>query len=68
MNILGERNQVGTLTGVGLPPGALDNEDNGDEEEGTAPKRPPRPLYRRLINYVRQAWTGVKFALGIMPA
>ncbi|XP_026673853.1 cell death regulator Aven-like, partial [Ceratina calcarata] len=62
VNILGERNQVGTLTGVGPPPGALDNEP-GDEEEGTSTKRPPRPLYRRLINYVRQAWTGVKFAL-----
>lgn len=65
MNILGERNQAGTLTGVGPPPGASDPEDLDDEEEGTAPKRPPRPLYRRLFNYVRQAWTGVKFALGI---
>ncbi|KZC08939.1 Kv channel-interacting protein 4 [Dufourea novaeangliae] len=63
VNILGERNQVGTLTGVGPPPGALDDVDQGDEEEGTSTKRPPRPLYRRLINYVRQAWTGVKFAL-----
>ncbi|XP_023248552.1 Kv channel-interacting protein 4-like isoform X2 [Copidosoma floridanum] len=26
-------------------------------------KRPPKPLYRRFINYVREAWTGVKFAL-----
>lgn len=65
VNILGERNQVGTLTGVGPPPGALDSDGQGDEEEGTSTKRPPRPLYRRLINYVRQAWTGVKFALGI---
>ncbi|XP_054005252.1 Kv channel-interacting protein 1, partial [Hylaeus anthracinus] len=63
VNILGERNQVGTLTGVGPPPGAVDNDGQGDEEEGTSPKRPPRPLYRRLINYIRQAWTGVKFAL-----
>lgn len=65
VNILGKRNQAGTLTGVGPPPGTLDNENSGDEEEGTSTKRPPRPLYRRLINYVRQAWTGVKFALGI---
>lgn len=64
VNILGERNQAGTLTGVGPPPGTLDNENVCDEEEGTSTKRPPRPLYRRLINYVRQAWTGVKFALG----
>ncbi|KAL2726940.1 Kv channel-interacting protein 4-like [Vespula squamosa] len=63
VNILGERNQAGTLTGVGPPPGTLDSEGTGDEEEGTSTKRPPRPLYRRLINYVRQAWTGVKFAL-----
>ncbi|XP_076546699.1 uncharacterized protein LOC117611638 [Osmia lignaria lignaria] len=63
VNILGERNQVGTLTGVGPPPEALDNDSQGDEEEGTTIKRPPRPLYRRLINYIRQAWTGVKFAL-----
>nr|XP_012147160.1 PREDICTED: Kv channel-interacting protein 4 [Megachile rotundata] len=63
VNILGERNQVGTLTGVGPPPDALDNDSQGDEEEGTSTKRPPRPLYRRLINYIRQAWTGVKFAL-----
>ncbi|KAL0130029.1 hypothetical protein PUN28_001961 [Cardiocondyla obscurior] len=59
VNILGKRNQAGTLSGVGPPPGTLDNDS---EEEGTS-KRPPRPLYRRLINYVRQAWTGVKFAL-----
>ncbi|XP_050585109.1 Kv channel-interacting protein 1-like, partial [Bombus affinis] len=63
VNILGERNQVGTLTGVGPPPGTLENDGQGDEEEGAPTKRPPRPLYRRLINYVRQAWTGVKFAL-----
>ena len=66
VNILGERNQAGTLTGVGPPPGTSDNEETEDDEEGTAPKRPPRPLYRRFINYVRQAWTGVKFALGIL--
>ncbi|XP_011687680.1 PREDICTED: Kv channel-interacting protein 4 isoform X1 [Wasmannia auropunctata] len=61
VNILGKRNQAGTLSGVGPPPGTLDNDS---EEEGTSTKRPPpRPLYRRLINYVRQAWTGVKFAL-----
>ncbi|OAD54640.1 Calsenilin [Eufriesea mexicana] len=64
VNILGERNQVGTLTGVGPPPGTLDSDGQGDEEEGTSTRRPPRSLYRRLINYVRQAWTGVKFALG----
>ncbi|EFN69361.1 Kv channel-interacting protein 4 [Camponotus floridanus] len=63
VNILGERNQAGTLTGVGRPPGTLDNDSTCDDEEGTSTKRPPRPLYRRLINYVRQAWTGVKFAL-----
>lgn len=63
VNILGRRNQAGTLTGVGPPPGASDEEEGEDEEENT-PKRPPRPLYRRFINYVRQAWTGVKFALG----
>ncbi|XP_029172007.1 uncharacterized protein LOC114941246 [Nylanderia fulva] len=62
VNILGDRNQAGTLTGVGPPPGALDD-STCDDEEGTSTKRPPRPLYRRLINYVRQAWTGVKFAL-----
>ncbi|KAK0074919.1 hypothetical protein PV326_012061 [Microctonus aethiopoides] len=62
VNILGKRNQAGTLTGINPPPGASDDEED-DEEEGV-PKRPPRPLYRRLINYVRQAWTGVKFALG----
>ncbi|XP_034933810.1 Kv channel-interacting protein 1-like [Chelonus insularis] len=61
VNILGERNQAGRLTGVGPPPGTVENDDD-NEEEG-APKRPPRPLYRRFINYVRQAWTGVKFAL-----
>ncbi|RLU25493.1 hypothetical protein DMN91_001649 [Ooceraea biroi] len=64
VNILGARNQAGTLTGVGPPPGTLDNDSTCDKEEGTSTKRhPPRPLYRRLINYVRQAWTGVKFAL-----
>ncbi|XP_011878733.1 PREDICTED: Kv channel-interacting protein 4 [Vollenhovia emeryi] len=63
VNILGKRNQAGTLSGVGPPPRTLDN-DSTCEEEGTSTKRPPpRPLYRRLINYVRQAWTGVKFAL-----
>ncbi|XP_011158065.1 Kv channel-interacting protein 4 isoform X2 [Solenopsis invicta] len=62
VNILGKRNQAGTLSGVGPPPGTLDNDSTCDEE-GTSTKRPPRPLYRRLINYVRQAWTGVKFAL-----
>ncbi|KAG9438135.1 hypothetical protein HZU67_01145 [Apis mellifera carnica] len=53
VNILGERNQVGTLTGVGPPPGALDSDGQGDEEEGTSTKRPPRPLYRRLIDQLR---------------
>lgn len=65
VNILGERNQIGTLSGVGPPPGTSDTDGTGDEEEGNSPRRPPRPLYRRLISYVRQAWTGVKFALGI---
>ncbi|KAF5295259.1 hypothetical protein FQA39_LY13124 [Lamprigera yunnana] len=27
--------------------------------------RSRKPLIRRLINYVREAWTGVKFALGV---
>lgn len=61
-NILGKRNQAGTLTGIGPPPGIAETED--DNEEENAPKKPPRPLYRRFFNYVRQAWTGVKFALG----
>lgn len=60
VNILGKRNQAGTLTGIHPPPGSID--DNEEEEE--TPKKPPRPLYIRLIEYVRQAWTGVKFALG----
>lgn len=62
INILGKRNKAGTLTGIDPPPGVSETEDD-NEEEG-APKKPPRPLYRRFINYVRQAWTGVKFALG----
>ncbi|XP_033221085.1 calsenilin [Belonocnema kinseyi] len=66
VSILGQRNQIGTLSGVGPPPGASESDETGDEEEVNLPKRPPRPLYRRLINYVRQAWTGVKFALADM--
>lgn len=51
--------------GVGPPPGAcLDEAEAEDEEEAEIKRGPPKPLYRRLINYVRQAWTGVKFALG----
>lgn len=35
------------------------------EEELNAQKRRHRgPLYRRFFNYVKEAWTGVKFALG----
>lgn len=64
VNILGERNRLGRLTGVGQPTPTSEDEKTDDEEEGNIPKRPPRPLYRRVINYVRQAWTGVKFALG----
>lgn len=58
VNILGERNQAGTLSGVNLPSGVL---GIGTDDEQKATKR--KPLCKRLINYVRQAWTGVKFAL-----
>ncbi|XP_058792547.1 Kv channel-interacting protein 1-like [Phymastichus coffea] len=61
VNILGERNQAGTLTGVGPPPGFLEEQAAQEEEE--MKRRPPKPLLRRLITYVRQAWTGVKFSL-----
>ncbi|KAF2898535.1 hypothetical protein ILUMI_07640 [Ignelater luminosus] len=41
--------------------------DNSDvEQEASTPvgrHRSHKPLYRRFFNYVRQAWTGVKFAL-----
>ncbi|KAF7994630.1 hypothetical protein HCN44_004102 [Aphidius gifuensis] len=63
VNILGQRNRMGRLTGVGRPSPTSEEEDEDNEEEGNIQKRPPRPLYRRVINYVRQAWTGVKFAL-----
>ncbi|XP_063909390.1 Kv channel-interacting protein 1 isoform X3 [Zophobas morio] len=38
---------------------------NEPQEDTTAIRhhRSRRPLYRRLFNYVREAWTGVKFAL-----
>lgn len=64
VNILGQRNRMGRLTGVGRPSPTSEEEDEDNEEERNIQKRPPRPLYRRVINYVRQAWTGVKFALG----
>lgn len=62
VNILGERNRVGTLTGTGASPVIPDPINDAENED--APKRPPRPLYRRFFSYVRHAWTGVKFALG----
>lgn len=34
------------------------------ESSSTSRHRPHRPLYRRFFSYVREAWTGVKFALG----
>lgn len=64
VNILGQRNRAGRILGIGPPPGAIEETAN-DEEEGEAElKRPPKPLLRRIISYLRDAWTGVKFALG----
>lgn len=60
VHILGERHKLGRLTGITPPPGAVEEE----EEEEEKPKGPPKPLLRRIIEYVREAWTGVKFALG----
>lgn len=34
------------------------------ESSSSLRHRPHRPLYRRFFSYVREAWTGVKFALG----
>lgn len=59
VHILGERHKLGRLTGITPPPGAVE-----EEEEEEKPKGPPKPLLRRIIEYVREAWTGVKFALG----
>lgn len=33
-------------------------------EDTVSIKRPRRPLHKRFFNYVRNAWTGVKSALG----
>lgn len=43
-----------------------DIEDTEQQEEGSSQihHRSQRPLYRRFFSYVREAWTGVKFALG----
>lgn len=39
-----------------------------DPEEQDIPsalrRRSRRPFYRRFFSYVKEAWTGVKFALG----
>lgn len=37
-----------------------------EQQESTSQlrHRTRRPLYRRFFSYVREAWTGVKFALG----
>ncbi|XP_045536039.1 Kv channel-interacting protein 4, partial [Papilio machaon] len=35
------------------------------DAEAPARRRRHRPLYRRFFHYVRTAWTGVKFALGL---
>ncbi|KAK9884543.1 hypothetical protein WA026_007384, partial [Henosepilachna vigintioctopunctata] len=37
--------------------------DDIEEELGKETQRSRKPLYRRFISYVREAWTGVKFAL-----
>ncbi|XP_014225586.1 Kv channel-interacting protein 1-like isoform X2 [Trichogramma pretiosum] len=58
VHILGKRNQAGTLTGIGPPPGTVEEVDDVEEVKG-----PPKPLIRRIISYIREAWTGVKFAL-----
>ncbi|KAF5295579.1 hypothetical protein FQR65_LT10443 [Abscondita terminalis] len=42
------------------------NINDVEEERASATEtqhRSRKPLYRRFFNYVRQAWTGVKFAL-----
>ena len=36
------------------------------DAEAPVRRRRHRPLYRRLFHYVRTAWTGVKFALGML--
>lgn len=41
-----------------------EEEEEPQEDSSTLQHRSRRPLYRRVFNYVREAWTGVKFALG----
>lgn len=41
-----------------------DSETEDDSCDAIRHHRSRRPLYRRFFNYVREAWTGVKFALG----
>lgn len=36
-------------------------------EENSIRRRHRRPLHRRFFTYVREAWTGVKSALGKVP-
>lgn len=38
-------------------------EEEDVEQQASRRRRHQRPLYRRFFNYVREAWTGVKFAL-----
>ncbi|XP_038214260.1 Kv channel-interacting protein 4-like [Zerene cesonia] len=47
--------------------GAGEAESPAPAPDAEAPtrRRRHRPLYRRLFQYVRTAWTGVKFALGL---
>lgn len=49
---------------LGLPQEPPD-QDVECQEGSAGSRRRHRPLYRRVFNYVRQAWTGVKSALGI---
>ena len=42
----------------------IDDTNQIDEQDDNIPKRvrhKHRPLYRRLLNYLRTAWTGVHF-------
>ncbi|KAG5872713.1 hypothetical protein JTB14_035534 [Gonioctena quinquepunctata] len=39
--------------------------DEEEQEEDSYKKRPRRPFHRRVFSYVREAWTGVKSALGM---
>jgi hypothetical protein len=49
---------------------AAEEEEGGGEAEmppsalKSASRYKPRSIYRRLFGYVKEAWTGVKFALG----